>query len=454
MLDLIAQLSQENDRLQAELAHLRESERRYRTLFELSSEGIMRFGYKQPIPVDLSVDEQLDLCYQSIYIAEANDSLAQMFGREAGEELIGLTLNDFHDRNSEVTQTTMRDWINNCYRCHQLETVELDRHGRKRYFLNSSVSTIENDCVTSTWVSQVDITELRETQQALLEAEQARSQELERLNAELQQRDRLLSVVAQITKDLLEVEDVDTAIPVALQMVGQAAHISRVQLLLERQQATAPHKLQHQVAYEWAAPGINSQIHHPTAVVLDNDDFGSMTQELHAGRSIWRLVEDFPDTIRATFESIGIRSSGTVPIFIEGCYIGGVGFDDCVMARQWSQQEIDVLTTAAESIGAALHRKQLVDRLIEERVRAEQKRSQQLERHNSELQQAFDLLSESEKRYRTLFEISSEGIYQVEFDQPIPIDLPIDEQVQLIYHRLKVVKANSTYAAMYQQFSL
>ena len=46
------------------------------------------------------------------------------------------------------------------------ETVEFDRYGRKCYFLNSSVSTIENDCVVSTWVSQIEITELREAQQA------------------------------------------------------------------------------------------------------------------------------------------------------------------------------------------------------------------------------------------------------------------------------------------------
>jgi len=193
MLDLIAQLSQENDRLQAELAQLRESEKRYRTLFELSSEGIMRFGYKQPIPVTLSIEEQVELCYRSNYIAEANDAFAQMYEYEKAEDIIGLTLNDFHDRNSAATQAMMRDWVKNQYACRSAETVEIDRHGRKRYFLNSAASTIENGCVVCTWVSQVDITQLRETQQALLEAEQARSQELERINIQLQQTlDRLI----------------------------------------------------------------------------------------------------------------------------------------------------------------------------------------------------------------------------------------------------------------------
>jgi signal transduction histidine kinase/PAS domain-containing protein len=975
----LAQLRQECDRLQAELAQLRDSEKRYRTLFELSSEGIVRFGYKQPISLTLPSDEQLELCYQSIYVAEANDAYARMFEHEKVEDTIGLTLNDFHDRNSEITQAAMRDWIENRYTCRSVETVEIDRRGRKRYFLNSAVSTIENGCVVCTWVSQVDITHLRETQQALLEAERARVAELAKVNAvlrgatnrlakepsleaflghvlaeacheaiesgtiflydevqellsvgvsynatnypysaqqplsvskflgwstllhtkqplvlemdkhpelfgedtlewhrvqghqgivvtalmlgdrplgmlgvafrhkrtftqtdlelfqalgqqatlaiqltklaeeakqsalaklneviacerekaatqraaelakandalrrgverlvasgtldaaldaflleamsvteaaagailergtgsefimqalaqdgkivkpfdphssedlyrkrtaadptgvmrrtaageiviipvedieswfpeaaayhrncghrtvwhfpfqvggevvgflglafreakspndvlretvqalahqaslalesqrlaeraklaaiaqeqeraaseraaelakandalkrsiahlistdslrsflvavlqeaiqacdavsaavfvynqlshnlqnialilhgeaidiatdpraeiwrspipadltdawrvlsqerrffwfdnenpgvehwsisipwhqqfghkniatiplligeqalgflglcftthqqpseskleqcwtlaqhaalalrmsqlaeeakqaaiakeqekaaqqraaelakaneELRQRDRLLSAVAQVTKNLLEAEDVETAIPSALQVVGQAANISRVQLLLERQ-APAKQKLQHIVAYEWNALGIAPQMDHPTAAVLDNDEFNFMIQELHLGRSIWRLVEDFPDPIQTTFKSIRIESSGTVPIFIEGRYIGGIGFDDCVTARQWSQQEIDVLTTAAESIGAALHRKHLVERLIHERARAAEERAAQLAKANEALKRSLTMLA-------------------------------------------------------------
>ncbi|MCP6758374.1 MAG: GAF domain-containing protein [Fischerella sp. CENA71] len=228
--------------------------------------------------------------------------------------------------------------------------------------------------------------------QRIQQAEQKRTAELAKVNAELQQRDRLLSVVAQVTKNLLETEDIDVAIPTALQAIGEVANMSRVQLILERQAPTTQ-KLQHCVTYEWVAAGITPQINHPTMAVIDNDDAEVMLRELYAGRSIWRIVDCLPDAIRVQFESIGIKSSGGVPLFIEGRYIGCVAFDDCVTPRHWSQQEIDVLTTAAEGIGAALHRKQLVERLIAERARTAEERVAELSKANTALKNSLDRLA-------------------------------------------------------------
>lgn len=67
-----------------------------------------------------------------------------------------------------------------------LETVEVDCFGRRRHFLNNAVAIIQDGCAIGGWGTQIDITQLRETQQALLEAEQARVAELERANNALQ----------------------------------------------------------------------------------------------------------------------------------------------------------------------------------------------------------------------------------------------------------------------------
>lgn len=229
-------------------------------------------------------------------------------------------------------------------------------------------------------------------QETLLQAEKERAAELIRVNEALQQRDRLLSVVAQVTKNLLETEDIDVAIPTALQAIGEVANMSRVQIILEfPDQATQ--KLHHRITYEWVAPGIMPQINHPTMAVIENDHIEVMLKELYAGRSVWQMVDDLPDLLPGKFASIGIKSTGGVPLFIEGHYIGAVAFDDCIKYRHWSQQEIDVLTTAAEGIGAALHRKQLVEHLIAERSRASEKRLLQLSQANTALKNSLDRLA-------------------------------------------------------------
>lgn len=228
--------------------------------------------------------------------------------------------------------------------------------------------------------------------QRIQQAEQKRTAELAKAHEELQQRDRLLSVVAQITKNLLETEDINVAIPTALRAIGEVAKMSRVQLILERQNPSTG-KLQHCVTYEWVAEGITPQINHPTTAFIDNEQVEMILQELYAGRSIWRIVDQFPHETRVLFEPLGIKSSGGVPLFIAGRYIGCVAFDDCVHLRHWSQQEIDVLTTAAEGIGAALHRKQLVENLIAERARTAEQKVAELSKANTALKNNLDRLA-------------------------------------------------------------
>lgn len=259
---------------------------------------------------------------------------------------------------------------------------------------------------TSFQMLQVRATELEQENQrikaelALLQAERERVKELERLNIELQQRDRLLLVVAQITKILLEAQNTDAAILEALRAVGEAANISRVFLLFEQVDIETGHR-KHCVIHEWTAPSIVSYQALGLSFI-DNEDFEALTQILHSGKSVWRLIDDLPLPARAHLEKLGIKSTGVVPIFIEGRYIGSIGFDDCITCRAWTQQEINVLTAAAESIGAALHRKLLVERLISEQTRAAQERAAQLTKANQVLKKTLDVLATEPKLDRSL----------------------------------------------------
>jgi PAS domain S-box-containing protein len=328
---------------QAKDNDLRESERRYRTLFELSSEGIVRFGYYQPIPIALSIDEQLELCYQSTYIAEANNAFVQMYEHLSSEETIRLTLRDFHDRDSEVTQTTMREWIKHRYSCRQLETVEVDRRGRKRYFLNSSVSTIEQGCVNSSWVSQVDVTDLRETQQAWLEAEQARSQ--------------LLQTTATLANQLLRAADYTTTLPDVLRLLGEAAIADRC-YLIENLIDPQTQKPAARIHTEWCQAGIAATIKGTPELASGAlwDDFPGVQERLVQGEMLTLWTEELPEPTQREFRHQGIVALKLVPILVQGEFWGVFGFDYCGAVHRLSPEEKSIFAIAVDSISAAIER--------------------------------------------------------------------------------------------------
>src|SRR5215213_9450274 len=118
---------------------LRESEERYRAFIANSSEGIWRFELDEPVPTDLPEDEQIERYYRHGYLAECNDAMARMYGFERAAEITGARLGDFVVRDEPGNVEYLRAFIRSGYRLTDAESVEADRAGRLRHFLNNLV---------------------------------------------------------------------------------------------------------------------------------------------------------------------------------------------------------------------------------------------------------------------------------------------------------------------------
>jgi PAS domain S-box-containing protein len=154
------------------LRALRESEERYRAFIANSSEGIWRFEFERPVAVSLPEDEQIDLFYAHCYLAECNDAAARMYGFERGEEMTGARLADFLVRDDPANVEYLRAFIRSGYKLSDAESVEVDREGRTRYFLNSLAGSVEGGRLVRVWGTQRDVTERRRAEDALREGEE------------------------------------------------------------------------------------------------------------------------------------------------------------------------------------------------------------------------------------------------------------------------------------------
>jgi signal transduction histidine kinase len=208
------------------------------------------------------------------------------------------------------------------------------------------------------------------------------AQELQRINDSLQARESLLTASARASRLLLEAPDVRAAIPGVLGLIGEAARVDRVNLMLGYNGPQGERLLS--VVSEWTAE--HGTVSPPPTPVPTCDEAccASVFAELRAGRSLcFSDGESAVGRACSAIEGVGTRAKAIVPIFVGGEFIGVVGFDNTHQQRAIDASELAALETAAGVIGAALHRERLVDDVRREREHIAAERMAELAKANA-----------------------------------------------------------------------
>src|SRR5580692_3898236 len=110
------------------------------------------------------------------------------------------------------------------------------------------------------------------------------AESLTRANESLQARERLLTATARASRLLLQAPDVRAAIPGVLGLIGEAAHVDRVNVMETRTGPNGEPLLV--VVSEWTADGVTPHLRDVALSSCDERQFATVCTELRAGRSV------------------------------------------------------------------------------------------------------------------------------------------------------------------------
>jgi PAS domain S-box-containing protein len=152
---------------------LKKREEGYRAFIDQSAVGIWRAEYQQPIPTDISIDEQIELLLATGHISECNESMAKMYGYDNPHQLLGRRIKDFYyienKFDEQKTRELLTTFIINNYRIRNEESKKTDHHGNVLYILNNNIGIVENGFLLRTWGVQTDITDRKKIERELQE---------------------------------------------------------------------------------------------------------------------------------------------------------------------------------------------------------------------------------------------------------------------------------------------
>lgn len=228
----------------------------------------------------------------------------------------------------------------------------------------------------------------------------------------LQRSESILKAVNYASELFFKYNYTTQSIADVLKRLGEATMVSRVYIF----ENFTDHKKQvyTSLLFDWAAPEIHDDIDGGILKeIYYKDGFSRWVKTLKQGKSIHGNINDFPRSEKKLLEKLGLVSIVIMPIFVNNSWWGFIGLDECCAPRDWTEAELNALGTAADIIGAAIHRKRVdvellkLNNELESRI---QERTKDLINEISDRKKIESLLRESEEKYRQIFENANDGI--------------------------------------------
>jgi signal transduction histidine kinase/CheY-like chemotaxis protein len=146
------------ERVALSTRRLRDNEASLRAFVTHASEGIWRVEFVPPLSINLSRDLQIASWYQLSPLAECNAALARMHGVEMQAELGSIPLEVLFPPKDPGTHKLLRAFIENGYRCSEVESTQAKNGDTPRRFVNDLIGIVEQGGLRRIWGTRRDVT--------------------------------------------------------------------------------------------------------------------------------------------------------------------------------------------------------------------------------------------------------------------------------------------------------
>ncbi len=174
---------------------------------------------------------------------------------------------------------------------------------------------------------------------------------------DLAQKNIFLSSITNVISKLTHADDWYESLNKVFQITGNTIDVDRIYYfeideVSEGQPKTCNQKI------EWIKDGIEPQIENPELQNIPIEAFTDFFNPLMEGKLISAIASQLPEgNLKENIIRQNIKSFLVLPIFINNSFQGFVGFDDCVVEREWSISELSFLSNIAFNLSTTIQRK-------------------------------------------------------------------------------------------------
>lgn len=175
---------------QASYKQIDEADQRHAAFLQNSSEAIWRFEISKGIDINQTVEEIIEAFLTNAYIAECNKAFSLMYGYEDEKEMLGMSVTQLLTSDDPTNLSLFIKFLESGFSLVDAESVEVDRFGQSKYFLNNITGIIENGSLLRIWGTQRDITQLKLAEKEISAREEQYRTLAENVPALIQRLDR------------------------------------------------------------------------------------------------------------------------------------------------------------------------------------------------------------------------------------------------------------------------